>query len=407
MNKLIKTKRDYNLALSRIEVLMDAEAGTPEADELELLATLVEMYEDKHYSMDLPDPVEAIKFRMEQLGLNQQGLVPFIGSRSKVSEVLNRRRPLTLAMMRALHKGLDIPSDVLLREPGMDFPDDFSGINWSGFPLVEMAKRGWIRITNDIKENAEEIIRGLIEQAGGVRVVAAALFRKSQGSRQNSKMDPYALCAWCLRVLIIARKSPLENRYKKGSLNSKALGEIARLSYFHNGPLLAKEYLAKQGIHIIIVPHLPRTYLDGAVMLLEDGTPVVGLTIRYDRVDHFWFCLLHELAHVARHLSGNEKDIFIDDLDFRGHEAEIIDKKESEADELAQNALIPRKIWEKHPIKSQTITRDVEDLSEQLKIHPAIIAGRIRFERKNYKLLSKYVGNREIRKHFKNNFDLK
>lgn len=87
MNRLIKTQQDYDLALARIDELMDAKEGTPEADELELLATLVEMYEEAHYPMDLPDPIEAIRFRMDQLGLNQQDMVPFIGSIIKVSEI--------------------------------------------------------------------------------------------------------------------------------------------------------------------------------------------------------------------------------------------------------------------------------------------------------------------------------
>ena len=83
INKLIKTEEDYNLVLSRIETLMDAESDTFEAEELELLAALVELYENEHYAMDPPDPIDAIKFRMEQLGLNQQGLMPFIGSKDK------------------------------------------------------------------------------------------------------------------------------------------------------------------------------------------------------------------------------------------------------------------------------------------------------------------------------------
>ena len=400
-SKLIKTEEDYNLALSRIEELMGAKAGTPEAEELELLATLVEIYEDKHHPMDLPDPFEAIKFRMEQLGLNQQKLVPFIGSKSKVSEVLNRKRPLTLAMVRALQKGLGIPSEVLLQESGMNSPNDLSDVQWSNFPLPEMAKRGWVPMTNDMKVKREEIIRDFIEQAGGPSLGAVALFRKSAGSRHNSKMDTYALCAWCLRVLSLARKTSLEDRYEKGSLGSKALREIAKLSHFQNGPLLAKEYLARHGIHLIIVPHLPKTYLDGAAMVLDDGTPVVGLTVRYDRIDNFWFCLLHELAHVTKHLSKNKNDIFIDDLDLRGHEAEIIDKRENEADEIAQKAFVPKKIWENDLVRVQPSAKNVVNLSERLKIHPAIIAGRIRFERRNYKLLSKYVGSREVRKHFR------
>jgi len=121
VNKLIKTEQEYHLVLSRIEELMDAEENSPEVEELELLATLVELYEDEHYAMDLPDPVDAIKFRMEQLGLNQQGLVPFIGSKSKVSEILNRKRNLTLSMMRSLHQNLGIPAEIFLQTAGANF----------------------------------------------------------------------------------------------------------------------------------------------------------------------------------------------------------------------------------------------------------------------------------------------
>jgi len=119
--KVIKTDEDYQRVLSRIDELMDAEPNTPEGDELELLVTLVELYEDKKYPIDMPDAIEAIKFRMEQLGLNQQALVPYIGSKSKVSEVLNKKRSLSLSMMQALHKGLGIPAEILLQEQGQDF----------------------------------------------------------------------------------------------------------------------------------------------------------------------------------------------------------------------------------------------------------------------------------------------
>jgi HTH-type transcriptional regulator/antitoxin HigA len=123
--KIIKTEVNCQRALVRIDELMDAEPNTSEGDELELLVTLVKLYEEKKYPIDMPDPVEAIKFRMEQLNLNQQALVPFIGSKSKVSEVLNKKRPLSLSMMQALHKGLGIPAEILLQEPGRDFQKKF------------------------------------------------------------------------------------------------------------------------------------------------------------------------------------------------------------------------------------------------------------------------------------------
>ena len=112
----IKTNADYEAALARAETLMDAEPNTSEADELDVLATLIEAYEDKHFPMDLPDPVDAIKFHIEQQGLSRKDLEPLIGSRARVAEVLNRRRGLSLAMVRRLNAELGIPAEVLIQE---------------------------------------------------------------------------------------------------------------------------------------------------------------------------------------------------------------------------------------------------------------------------------------------------
>lgn len=111
----IKTKRDYNRVLKEIEGLMNAKRGTPDGDRLDVLITLVEAWEAKHYPIDLPDPVEAIKYHMEQQGLEPKDLVPYIGSRNRVYEVLNRKRPLTLKMVWRLHTGLGIPAESLIK----------------------------------------------------------------------------------------------------------------------------------------------------------------------------------------------------------------------------------------------------------------------------------------------------
>jgi HTH-type transcriptional regulator / antitoxin HigA len=113
--KVIKTQTDYQAALAHLEALMDAQPGTRQEEELELFAVLLESYEREHFPIGLPDPVEAIKFRMEQQGLTRKDLEPFIGSQSKVSEVLNHKRPLSVAMIRALRSGLDIPAELLLQ----------------------------------------------------------------------------------------------------------------------------------------------------------------------------------------------------------------------------------------------------------------------------------------------------
>ena len=113
-NKLIKTEKDYNEALKRIELLFDADEGTPEAEELELLATLVELYEKEHFPIEAPDPVSAIKFRMEQEGLTNEDMVAYLGSKSRVSEVFAHKRNLSISMIRKLVAGLHIPAEVLL-----------------------------------------------------------------------------------------------------------------------------------------------------------------------------------------------------------------------------------------------------------------------------------------------------
>ena len=110
----IKTERDYRRALKEIEVLWDARPNTPKGDRLDVLATLVEAYEQKHYKIEAPDPIEAIKFRMEQLGLKPADLAKILGGRSRVSEVLNKKRKLTVGMMRSLRKHLAIPAESLL-----------------------------------------------------------------------------------------------------------------------------------------------------------------------------------------------------------------------------------------------------------------------------------------------------
>ena len=115
--KPIRTKADHRAALKEIESLMAAERDTPEGERLDVLVTLVEAYEGKHYPLDLPDPVEAIKFRMEQKGMTPKDLVPMIGRINRVYEVLSRRRPLTLAMIQRLHSELGIPAESLIKQP--------------------------------------------------------------------------------------------------------------------------------------------------------------------------------------------------------------------------------------------------------------------------------------------------
>ncbi|MFO7828937.1 MAG: helix-turn-helix domain-containing protein [Bacteroidales bacterium] len=114
--KVIKTEQDYNSALMRLEEIFDAPVNSPEGDEAELLTVLIEKYEEEHYPIEAPDPIEAIKFRMEQMNMKKKDLAEVLGYKSRVSEILSRKRKLSLKMIRQLHKKLRIPYDSLLTE---------------------------------------------------------------------------------------------------------------------------------------------------------------------------------------------------------------------------------------------------------------------------------------------------
>ena len=405
----IRTEQDYEAALVRIAELMDAlsppegqieDAADPRRVELDVLSDLVEQYEDRHYPIDFPGPVAAIEFQMDQMSMTQRDLVPFIGSRAKVSEVLSGKRPITMAMARALHQHLRIPADILLRNPGATLPHDRPDIDWTRFPLKALAKAGWIPDLPRLKDHAEELVRGLIDGAGGPEFALAPLYRKNDDRRVNAKTDEYALNAWCWRVIAEAKGRHFSAEYQSGTVTPEFLRTVAQLSASEEGPRQARDFLAERGIGFEFVPHLPRTHLDGAALRLPDGRPVVAMTLRYDRIDNFWFTLLHELAHVRLHLDGcGDDNGFVDDHNLRGVESGG-DSKEQEADLNAQDALIPREAWDDGAILEHPTPMAVLDLVWEAGVHPAIVAGRVRRELGNYRLLSQFVGTGEVRRHF-------
>jgi len=397
MQNVIKSNSEYEAALREIESLMDRNPapGSSEGERLELLGILVSDYESKKFESRLPDPIEAIRFRMEQQGLSQRDLIPFIGSRSKVSEVLARKRPLTLSMIRALHSGLEIPAGVLLqgqREPSLHD----SEIEWDRFPVREMLNRGWIDPPPkaDPEGQAEGLMRRFFSGLGSANM-ALAFYKQTRSVRSVRAMDKHALIAWTARVVMCGRKMQKKSMFSHGTVTLKLMRELARLSSFESGPRLAVEFLGSYGISLVIEPQLPHTQLDGCAILADLNTPVIGMTLRHDRVDNFWFCLMHELAHVALHL-GEGSDQFLDDLDVekRG------DPRERQADELAGEALIPESEWQRSPASRIRTPEAVELLARQLGIHPAIVAGRIRHHFKSYRVLNQFVGHGQIRRQF-------
>ncbi len=393
--KVIKTKTDYQAALVELERLidLDPDIGEEDAHTLELLALLIEDYEAKQFPIGMPDSIDAIRFCMEQRSLSQKDLVPLIGSRSKVSEVLSGKRQLTLSMIRALHKGLNIPAEILLEEPGGSLAEG-ADVDWQRFPLKDMIERGWIEASMpDAKDRAEELITAFLEPVGGLQH-SPVLYRKRYYIRAARKMNPYALEAWRVQVL----KHALEEQpadYKPSLIDVDLMRDVARLSRAEKGPLLACDFLLSYGIIVVVEPHLPKTYLDGASLLTPSGNPVIAMTLRYNRIDNFWFVLMHELAHVSKHLS-KESPLFFDDLD----PVAEVEPIEREADDLATEALIPNDKWRASNAFQFHSAYDAEELAEALRIHPAIVAGKIRHETKNYRKLNRMVGHGQVRRLF-------
>lgn len=393
--KVVRTEEQYHRYLEEVQSLM-ALGGALDAkqcDRLELLTVLLEAYENTKFPVEAPDPIDAILFRMEEKGLKRADLVPYFGTSSRVSEVLGRKRPLTVQMIRALSLGLGLSADTLIGLATTESTERKSDIDWSKFPIREMAKRGWLEsLTTKSKTAVEDVVKSFIAEAG--LQFGAASFRRTLAGEANSPTTQYALYAWLARVIQKARsKKSTLGVFDKSILSAGFLRELAQLSWSDRGPLLAVEYLEKHGIAVVIEPHLKGTLLDGAALNDIDGTPIVGITLRHDRLDNFWFTLLHEVAHLWKHVGTDEA--FLDDLDTSSE-----DRREAEANRLAKEAFIPRMLWKRSDAFIAPSKESIDKLSRELKIHPSVIAGRLRRETGNYRVFGDLIGLNQVRSMF-------
>lgn len=325
----IRTEEDHEAALERVSELMDVlsspngqieDPDHPARIELDSLVDLIQLYEQRHYPIGPLSAVDTIRVVMEERELEPEDLASIIGSRAEASEVLSGRRKITAPMAHALHKALRIQMSTLLRDPATLDHDPLSGMNPREFPLKTMAKRGWILDVpeSEIEYYAEELLRILVNRADADDPYTDWFHADACNSRLSADLDQRAFAAWRWQVLALARELRLEAFYNPGTVTPDFLRRVAKLSASENGPLLAEKLLAEHGIPLIILPHLPGAPLDGATLRSADRRPVIGLTIRGNRADEFWFCLLRELAHVALHIDADgdalieaDGDIFI------------------------------------------------------------------------------------------------
>ena len=395
--KVIKTKEDYEDALKLVEMLIshDPDPDSEEGEQLSLIITLIEDYETKAFPETLPNPIDAIKYRMEQVGLKPADLIPYIGSRSRVSEILSGKRHLTLEMVRALEAGLGIPAKVLIKKQDLDENLDYQ--NWDNRLVGEMEGRGYFGSYSIKRHSKDELLKNFFASIGSPAQIVGML-RKSN-YRSSPLTDKRALSAWAACVLRKAKKIRVSKKYKHGTIDLVFMQELAKLSAKDNGPVLAQEYLKKHGIILVIEPHFSKTHLDGATILINKDNPVIGLTLRHDRLDNFWFTLMHEVAHIALHY-GQDISLFYDEFeDIKGLD---IGSKEKEADNLASEALVPSSKWEISPAKLIPSSIAASSLARELGVHIAIIAGKIRYEGGKWVYLNNIISKEKVRKYFPN-----
>lgn len=391
--RVIRTEEQYHSYLSEVQELLSytSTLTTEVSERVDLLSVLIENFEKDNYPIEPPTPIEAIKFRMEERGLKQADLVPYFGTRSRVSEVLAGKRPMTIPMIRALSVGLGISAEVLVGVPEEN-RDAKKEIDWSRFPAKEMIARGWIdKAKGKAKASLEDQVKELVAQVGFQ--FGNAAFKRTLSGDAYSPATQYALYAWLGRVVQRSRKEKNKvSKYDENAINASTLKEIAQLSWFDEGPSLAIEYLNKLGVTVVIEPHLKGTMLDGAALKDIDGSPIIGLTLRHDRLDNFWFTLLHEIVHIWKHVGRDET--FLDDLDI----SSTTDRREAEANRIAKDSLIPRVVWKRSEASRNPSERAIDELSRELRISPSIIAGRVRRESGNYRIFSDLVGSGEVKK---------
>jgi HTH-type transcriptional regulator / antitoxin HigA len=344
---------------------------------------------------DLPNTL--IKARIAN-GLTQRDLAKNLGLKEQQIQRYEVEK-YESASLRTLFKvaeilKISINADVQIKE--VEAPSMY---DLKKYPFKQMYQRKWFDgfegSLNEASKESVELISGLYEKAG-IHNLQYAFTKKSV--RTGSTFNEFALTAWYARVLSKAREQQLDVFFDKNNFSDSWLKNLVQLSVNEDGPRQAVEHLKNIGIRVVIEAQLEGTHLDGAALLIDELYPVIALTLRYDRIDNFWFVLFHEIAHVILHLNA-DLDMIFDDLDSN------IEGIESDADRYALNTLISDTIWRKSLVRFSPSSDTIRNQAKILNIHSALVAGRIRRETGKYNLFNDLIGQGQIRKLFSQEFN--
>jgi HTH-type transcriptional regulator/antitoxin HigA len=341
---------------------------------------------------DLPDIL--IRARIAR-GMSQRDLAVFVGVAEQQIQryEAERYRSASLERLSEIAAALDITvresAQLRLEPPAETGPDSA----WS-FPITEMYKRGYFEdfggSAAQARKQAHELIPIFFRQAA-FDWTPTALHRRSV--RTSANVQQAALAAWEARVTVLAERRPSQVPFDRDRLTEAWLQALVGLSTADNGPHAAIAHLGEAGVTMVVEPHLPGTLLDGAALRTASDLYVVALTVRHDRLDNFWFTLLHEVAHLALHVGTDRFRAIFDET-----ESADLSVVETEADAFAYEALIPAERWRTCVSRFTRSEKSVRADAAKLGISPAIVAGRIRREANDYTLLAGLVGSGQVRK---------
>ncbi|MEE3624540.1 XRE family transcriptional regulator [Nitrospirillum sp. BR 11752] len=326
-------------------------------------------------------------------GFSQKELARKLGLREQAIQrwETERYRSISLANYLKVARTLGVRlrlDDISVIGDAWDAPYDV--------PKEEMTKvlrhardKGWFEIGEASDENASST---LIRYVGDhvIRYGTPSLLRT--GLNIVNHTGDWSLLSWKAQITRQAEDKINKFHPIYRVINVSWLMDLVRLSRLENGPKLARDFLLDHGIVLITEPQIPGMTIDGAAFLIED-VPVIGMTLRRDTIDNFWFTLLHEVAHIVLHYRTGLSSGFFDDTDSPG-----IDEFEEEANQFASNILLPEQIWARSTARIAKTPEPIEKLANQIGIHPAIIFGRIQMERNDYKIFTNRIGRGTVRK---------
>jgi HTH-type transcriptional regulator / antitoxin HigA len=365
----------------------------------------VKIFDKKRIGIDANFPFSSISELGEHLigcrvarGWTQRQLADVLGVKEQQIQRYERDRYATISLSRlnTVSEALGIKISGLLEaspqdtDPTSDFSDS---LDPSLYPISEMNSRGWLGNSFNLRQMSLAQKKDALARFFApfdFKEASMALHKKTIGSRTPQAQA--ALIAWQARILWLASQKKGDCRpFTK--LDPDILRNLVQLSRRNDGPQAAIDYLLNHGVIVICEPHLPKTKLDGAAMTLDGRYAVIGITVRHDRIDNFWFVLLHELGHVMLHWGPLLRQGFIDE--------EIEKSKnglEIEANEFARNMIVPDESWNSSFVRYSQSPQILKEFAAKWSIHEALVAGRVRFERNDYKAFSDMVGAGQVRK---------